>query len=50
MIDLDNGTFDMNNFYPDAETYLSEYKFKNIMFYHGIKDVEKIDNYLKTIH
>jgi hypothetical protein len=49
MVDLYNGNFDMDNFYPDAETYQSEYKFENIMFYHGIKDIDKINNYLTTL-
>lgn len=49
MEQLDNGTFDMNNFLPDAEVYHSNYKYENIMFYHGIKDVEKIKKYLKTV-
>lgn len=49
MVELDNGTFDMDNFLPDAETYHSKYNFENIMFYHGIKDVHKISNYLKTL-
>jgi len=49
MVELDNGTFDMNNFLPDAETYHSKYKFENIMFYHGFKDVDKIKDYLKTL-
>lgn len=46
MIELDNGTFDMNNFLPDADEYRAKYKFENIMFYHGFKDVDKIENYL----
>lgn len=49
MRELDSGIFDMNNFLPDAEIYHSKYKFENIMFYHGIKDVKKIDDYLKTL-
>ena len=49
MRELDNGTFDMNNFLPDAEVYHSNYKSENIMFYHGIKDVPKIEDYLKTL-
>lgn len=49
MVELDNGTFDMNNFLPDAEAYHSKYKFENIMFYHGFKDVDKIKNYLKIL-